>query len=475
MDSILLSDITRIAWDFLNEVISLFFQMAPYLLLGFTVAGILSVTLKRSIVARHVGSPGLSSVVKAALLGVPLPLCSCAVVPTAGYLRQAGASKPSLLSFLISTPQTGVDSVIATYGMMGPVFAVLRPVIALFTGIAGGVSSMFFSSSEDAAGGEASDGGAADTGSSPAETEEAKAEKGTEERGIGPERATRGFSIPRAAGRAFHYAYVESIDDIALHFLFGLGVAGLISMLIPDGFLEGSLIADGLPGMLLMVLIGIPMYICSTSSIPVAVALMAAGISPGAAYVFLVAGPATNAATLAVLKRMLGFRSVLLYLGTIILGALIFGPLVNLVFAAGGWEPVVSSVAGEAHGTGLIEYISGGALALMIGAFFFRTLRSKLERRNTGPGNGAETSSLADRTVPGDGRVFREEGASWISMNIEGMTCAHCATTVRQALESVDGARSVSVDLKTGTARVRGHADENDLASAVKAQGYLVK
>lgn len=180
--------------------------------------------------------------------------------------------------------------------------------------------------------------------------------------------------------------------------------------------------------MLLMVVVGVPMYICSTSSIPVAVALMAAGISPGAAYVFLVAGPATNAATLAILKRMLGLRHVLLYLATIIIGALLFGPLVNLVFAVGGWEPVAASAAEtESHGLGPIEYMSGAALALMLAAFFYRSLRSKLRRRDMEAGGEAE------------------------------------------------GTRSVTVDLKNGTARVHGNADKDALGSAVAAEGYLVK
>ncbi len=189
------------------------------------------------------------------------------------------------MSFLISTPQTGVDSIVATYGMLGPFFAVFRPAAALLTGMWGGLLSLVFDKSEDKK-------------AKTFEIEDVKTDEGF-----------------KAKLRKFkNYAFIEFVDDIASQFVVGLILAGLISYLIPDNFFSGSFLADGLPGMLFMIIIGIPLYICSTSSIPIAVALIAKGISPGAAYVFLIAGPATNAASLAVLLKVLGRKQTFIYL-----------------------------------------------------------------------------------------------------------------------------------------------------------------
>ncbi|MDC7222334.1 MAG: permease, partial [Spirochaetales bacterium] len=293
---------------FFKEIYILFIEMSPYLLLGMTVAGLLSVFVKRELVARHVGGHNMGSVIKSALLGVPLPLCSCGVIPTASYLKKYGASKPAVMSFLISTPQTGVDSLTATWGMLGPLFALFRALTALITGVAGGMISYLFDREEESGEGES--------------LSEARAFKEGESR----------------VKHFLNFAYRESVDDIAVNFLIGLSLAALISLLIPDNFFEGTLLGGGLFSMLLMVAIGIPMYVCSTSSIPIAVALILKGFSPGAAYVFLVAGPATNAATLAILTRVLGKKQTLFYLGTIVVGSLVFGLAMNGLTALTGWK-----------------------------------------------------------------------------------------------------------------------------------------
>jgi uncharacterized membrane protein YraQ (UPF0718 family) len=267
----------------------------------------------------------LGSVIKSALLGVPLPLCSCGVVPTASYLKKYGASKPAVMSFLIATPQTGVDSLAATWGMLGPLFAIFRAFTALITGIAGGILSFTFDRSD----------------SKKPDEKELTADHDSPEGG-----KFRQF---------LDFAYRESVDDIAVNFVIGLALAALISLLIPDNFFEGTLLGGGFLSMLLMVVIGIPMYVCSTSSIPIAVALIAKGFSPGAAYVFLVAGPATNAATLAILSRVLGKKQTVFYVGTIIAGSLVFGLLMNGVTALTGWE-FAGSALGNIIAFSFIDY-----------------------------------------------------------------------------------------------------------------------
>ncbi len=422
--------------DFFREILLLFAEMSPYLLLGVTVAGLLSIFVKKELVSRHVGGHSAGAVFKAALLGVPLPLCSCGVIPTASYLKKYGASKPAVMSFLISTPQTGVDSIAATWGMLGPLFAVFRAITALATGIMGGMIS-FFSDRED-----------------PPET---SAEE---------EMGERASSPGTLVSRFVDFAYKESVDDIAVNFLIGLVVAALISLLIPDNFFEGTLLGAGFLSMLLMVAIGIPMYVCSTSSIPIAVSLILKGFSPGAAYVFLVAGPATNAATLSILAKILGKKQTAFYLGTIIAGSLIFGTLMNGLTALTGWT-FTGSVMNHRMALGWSDYLFSGLFALLLAASFYRRIvhRQSCSAGGCSSGCGHEedittkgVDTMSDETV----------------ITVNGMNCHHCAATVKDALESVPGAGEARVDLKERRATVTGTADPDSLREAILKAGYQV-
>lgn len=361
----------EILLDILTQTGLLFLDMAPYLLLGLTVAGVLDAVMSKRFVARHIGRPGLGSVIKASLLGVPLPLCSCGVVPTASYLKRAGASKPAVMSFLISTPQTGVDSIAATYGMLGPLFAVFRPIAALLTGVAGGIASHFGLRKREA------DAPATTLDTAPAESSP----------------TGRRPRLLQRVRQSAKYAYVDAVDDIAVQFIFGLLVGGIISVLLPDDFFVGRAIGSGLPAMLLMVAVGLPMYVCSTSSIPIAVALIAKGLSPGAAYVFLVAGPATNAATLAILMRVLGLRQTVLYVATLIVGSLAFGPAVDALGRVFGG--ITSAAVAEHHQMlGPADYVFAAILGVLVLAAMVRKIG----------GGGSEEAELT----------------------VKGMTCNHC-------------------------------------------------
>lgn len=308
--------------QFFGEAVQLFIAMTPYLMVGMFFSGLLHIVMKESFVVQHVGSQSLLSVVKASLFGVPLPLCSCGVVPTALYLKRAKASDGAVLSFLISTPQTGVDSLVAAYGMLGPVMAVARAVAAFATGILGGILSMAVSlfsgneAPEESPAEETQEDSCCCSGSCSTEVHQHEEDS---------------TSLISKVKSLFSFGFLEFTDDVAGSFLFGLAVAAGISLLIPDDFFRGSLLGEGIIGMLVMIVIGIPFYICSTSSIPVAVAFILKGVSPGAAFVFLMVGPATNAATVSILKRQFGLKMVITYIASISLGALFFGVLIDFL------------------------------------------------------------------------------------------------------------------------------------------------
>jgi len=246
-------------------------EMAPFLLLGFLFAGLLKVFVPPDLMSRYLGKSSTSAVVNASLLGIPLPLCSCGVLPAGISLYKNGASKGSSVSFLISTPQTGIDSILVTWSMLGLPFAILRPIVAFFTGIAGGLVTNKIERSQP--------------------IKQAKNKSHIRNK----------FSIKEI----FRYAFVEMVADIASWLVIGLLIAALITVIIPDNFFtEYNL--SGISGMLLILIVSIPLYICATSSVPIAAVLLLKGLSPGALLVFLMAGPATNAATITVIGKTLG-------------------------------------------------------------------------------------------------------------------------------------------------------------------------
>jgi uncharacterized protein len=285
-------------------------EMAPYLLFGFLVAGLLSVFISPEIVERHLGGRGLWPVVKASLMGVPLPLCSCGVIPVAASLRQHGASRGATTAFLLSTPQTGVDSIVVTYSLMGGLFALIRPASAFITGLAGGWLV-------DALTGRANDRPAVPSLPCPEACCAPVADRGNK------------FL------RALHYGFFVLPRDIANALIVGLIISGIIAAFVPDDFFAG-VFGTGIIGMLIMMAAGIPLYVCATGSVPVAAALLLKGVSPGAALVFLMTGPATNAATLAVIWKVLGKKTVAIYLLTLAVCALTSGLLLDYFIRMAG-------------------------------------------------------------------------------------------------------------------------------------------
>ena len=311
--------LSSIAW----ETLLVFYEASVYLLIGFFVAGLLHVYLPADLIARHLGRNDVRSVGLAALFGAPIPLCSCGVLPAAASLKRQGAGRAPLVSFLISTPETGADSVALTYGLMGPVMAVVRPVVAVVTAVIAGIASI---------------GVKEDPSASPPvdiicddDCAEAPPEDSCDET------CAPGGAAPAGARRFFHsleYGFSSVLDDIALSLVVGLLLTGILAGLLPDDFFTEVLgWGSGIMPMLAMIVLGLPLYLCASASTPIAAALMAKGLSPGAALVFLLVGPATNLATMTVVGQLLGRRHLGVYLGAIVLVSLAAGLLVDATLA----------------------------------------------------------------------------------------------------------------------------------------------
>jgi len=310
----IMNGILRETWGILNE-------SAPWVLLGFLIAAILKAFLPDSLVKKHLGGNGSGwAVVKAALLGIPIPLCSCGVVPAAMGLREQGASRGATTSFLISTPETGVDSIAISWALLDPIMTVFRPLAAFVTAmVAGWFENIFDGKNPDVATTEnsASDGGCGCHDGCTVEGTDSEVKPGIRER----------------IQASLKFAFVELLGDIGLWLLVGIILAGVVAYAVPEEFLSGWL-GGGLVSYLIMLVAGIPIYICATSSTPLAAALILKGLSPGAALVFLIAGPATNMATMTVVYKFMGRRSLMIYLISISACAVGFGWFLDYIYNA---------------------------------------------------------------------------------------------------------------------------------------------
>jgi uncharacterized membrane protein YraQ (UPF0718 family) len=291
--------IKSIIWDFWATVA----EMSPYLLFGFFVAGLLSVLISQRLVEKHLGGRGIWPLLKASLFGVPLPLCSCGVIPVSMSLHKHGASKGSTVSFLLSTPQTGVDSIFVTLSLLGPVFAVFRPVAAFITGIVGGAFVEIF---------------------------ERKKEDGNKVHPKCTDECCDTTSSHSKITKGLKYGFVTLPRDIGKAMLVGLVIAAVISAIVPDGYFAEKL-GTGIFAMVVMMFLGIPVYVCATASVPVAAALILKGLTPGAALVFLMTGPATNAASFVTIWKVLGKVTAIIYLATVAGCALLAGILLDFI------------------------------------------------------------------------------------------------------------------------------------------------
>ncbi len=392
--------------------------MAPYLLLGFLIAGMLHVFVPQKFYADYLSRSNRLSVLWAALLGIPLPLCSCGVIPTAIGLKNEKASKGAIASFLIATPQTGIDSILATFSLMGLGFAVVRPVAALVTGVCGGLLVNRLVREDEAT--------------------EAAVQCST-------------VNVQRSAPlwRVVKYAFYDMIRDIGLRLVVGLVVAALIQVVVPDAFFL-SFGSQPLMQMLVILIVAVPMYICSTGSIPVAASLMMKGLSPGAALVMLMAGPAVNLASILVVHKSMGRRFTAVYLFTIVVFSVLFGLLLN----ASGLELFSSQSQGACcTDTAALPSPFKLVCATVLIMIIINALTMKLFSRFT------------KKTVARDAVVYR----------VEDMHCSHCEAAVVRAVENVPGVESAKANASAKTLTVRGSAPEDAVRAAVEGIGYTFR
>lgn len=419
--------------NFSNSLIRVFLEMSPYLLLGFFIAGILNELFKGTKLKKFIGGRNFLSILYASVLGVPLPLCSCGVIPTGISLHKSGASKGSSVSFMISTPQIGVDSILVTWSLIGLPFAILRPVAAFITGVVGGVVTNVVEKE------------------TPQEKTSSKEEKkGEKER-----------TLLQKFYAAMKYAFVDFLDDISFWLFIGLIAAALIAVLVPDDFFT-TYVGNNYLSMIAILLVSVPLYICSTSSVPVAASLMLKGLSPGAALVFLMAGPATNIATMLVVGKSLGKKTFTVYMLSIILGALIFGALVDNFLPQEWFALKQHSEHIHAHSTTSYLYIASAViLALLLVMSFFRYLKRKRKATKCEGKECCCENSL--------------ENENTTTIQVEGMSCGHCAASVKAGLLEVKGVKDVTVDHRTGKVEITGaNIETGEVEKAVKSRGYKV-
>lgn len=403
-------------WQHIGPVVDILNEMTPYILLGFFIAGILHEFVPRRMYTSKLSGNKLSSVVWAALFGVPLPLCSCGVIPTAASLRREGASKGATVSFLISTPQTGVDSILATASLLGLPFAIMRPVVAFITAIAGGYAVNRLQGNE-------------------------------KDNTISCHSENSRKSFKRKCIDALNYGFIEMVQDIGKWVVAGLAIAAAITAVLPDNFFMQF---NGYPllNMFVILLFSIPMYLCATGSIPIAAALMLKGLSPGAALVLLMAGPATNMAAILVINRTLGRKSLFIYLIAIITGAVSFGLLIDYALPA-EWFSIQAhghnAACHHAHHTPWWQIASSITFTILVIVAYILKFRKK------------------ENPVSKSLECFK----------IKGMMCNHCKANVENNLAKISGVEAVHVVLEEGKAYIKGKGySPAAIISAIRGLGY---
>lgn len=328
-------------------------ESAPFVLLGFLVAGLLKAFLPDDFVACHLGGGSTASIIKAAAMGVPIPLCSCGVLPAAAGLKKQGAGKGAITSFLISTPETGVDSIAVSWALLDPLMTVIRPVVAFFTAVAAGIAVSFtdrhFRSDRP------------ETATTPAVEPQNTCTSGCCCSHNEPE--PQGLASKFMKGMRF--AFGDLLKDIGGWLFFGVLLAGVISVFLSPEIVSRYLSNEYL-SMLLMLAISVPLYVCATASTPIAAALALKGISPGAALVFLLAGPATNAAAITVIAKLIGRRATVVYVAVIVAMSFLSGIGVNALYGALGID-ITGWLAASAHEEGgLVAMLSAVALIVLV-------------------------------------------------------------------------------------------------------------
>lgn len=412
-------------------------EMSPYILLGFFIAGVMHAFIPQKTMARHLSGTGWKAVVKSALIGIPLPLCSCGVLPTAIGMRRNGASKAASTSFLIATPQTGVDSIAATWSLLGPAFAVMRPIAALATALLGGVAVGSQEKTESR-----------EQENAPVQCEVVEDHSGQDhDHQHDGDKADSNF-IGKTKN-ALRYGFVDLVGSIGGWLVAGLVIAALITVYVPSDFFS-ILGKTPILSMIAVLIIAIPMYVCATGSIPIAMSLVMKGLSPGTALVLLMAGPAANFASFTLISREMGKKPAAIYLASIIIGAITFGLAIDYLLPASWFSlPAMQDMACH-HGAGAHTDIFSSIcslilISLLLYSFIRRYINNKISTENM-----------------------------TAEYKIVGMNCPHCQASVAKSISGVAGVEEVNVNLSSGIASVSGQHDPQALIEAVRSAGFDV-
>ncbi len=484
--------------DFVWEFVTLFSEMAPFLLLGFFLAGILHVWVPNHLYVPKIAKSNFASVLWAAIFGVPLPICSCGVIPTSIAIRKEGASKGASVSFLISTPATGVDSILATYSLLGLPFAILRPVAAFVTALFGGVLTNF------ATRGEADRGESA--GNAVAHADSAKHEHHHDHHHDHDEHCECGdrhhehehcgcccedehdapaTTFTGKIKETFRYGLVNMVGDVSKWLMIGLVLGALISAFVPNELFL-ALREYPILCMVCVLLLAMPMYTCATGSIPLALALVAKGITPGAALVLLMAGPATSIASMLVVGKAFGKRTLVAYLVSIALGAMFFGFIVDTFLMDTFLSSMLPHASAECHGhgaVGVFDYVCAAVLALLM-------IYAKFAHKGCGCHGGCCECGCEhdhDHECGCDEHEHCDCGHNHCDgehehvhcvtvYRINGMTCSHCKACVEKAARMLEGVVSAEADVASKELRVKWHdaddVDESALKKAIEDAGF---
>ncbi len=413
-------------------------EMSPYILLGFLIAGLMHSFIPQKTFARHLSGTGWKAVVKSTLIGIPLPLCSCGVLPTAIGMRRNGASKAASTSFLIATPQTGVDSIAATWSLLGPAFAIIRPFAALFTALFGGLA-VGKSEANESNTQTTTDDCAADT------HHHSHTHSHTHQRNVdNAENATRWDKTKNA----LRYGFIDLVGSIGNWLVAGLIIAAIITVYVPEDFFS-ILGKTPILSMIAVLVIAIPMYVCATGSIPIAMSLVMKGLSPGTALVLLMAGPAANFASFTLISREMGKKSATIYLASIIVGSMAFGLAIDYLLPA-SWFTIPAMHESHCHEVGSVSIFSSICslilVSLLLFTFIKRFIHPEIKKDNM-----------------------------TTEYKITGMNCPHCQAAVAKSIAGVYGVEEVNVNLSTGIASVNGVHDTSLLIAAVRSAGFDVE
>jgi uncharacterized membrane protein YraQ (UPF0718 family)/copper chaperone CopZ len=405
--------------QYISNVWATTLELSLWLLLGLLIAGILHVFVSDKFIIKHLGSnKGFISIFKAVLFGVPMPLCSCGVIPAALGIKKQGAGDGAAIGFLISTPQTGVDSIMVSASMLGFPFAIFKVISAFLIGLFGGSWAQFTENSQNT---------------------------------ISPK--TNDDDTPEAK-RDFNDIFKFAIDDLLKMIwkwlVIGILVSSALTTFLPANFFQNYLPDNELLSMLVALIISLPMYVCATASVPVAAALIHAGMPTGAALVFLMAGPASNIATIGAVYRAFGLKKLMIYLTSIAVGSIISGILFDKIITNKILMPQMIHHSSDS----LLKTISAIVLLLLIARFLFKEIRYKLKE-------------LKSRNI--------SKNMQKINLKVTGMKCKNCVSHLKEELLILDGIATVDISLETSSVVIEGQEIELSLITEIVAkQGYKI-